>query len=227
MASQFAVDNIGSIVQMVLDAEKAANPELARKAVVDHIKGAARRYTTSAANLGTEVHAACEAIAKGEDPGPIHPDVQGFVDGFHRFLDKFQPEFLWIEQTVFSHQYGYAGTADALMRIDGEIVLGDWKSGKSTYPEAALQLSLYQHADYVLELVDPEPSVTSLGEPTIRQVPLPEIDGAMVLHLRPDHAEVVPLDTGDEVFETALALMHVQRWVADLSKRVLGKPLDV
>lgn len=227
LAAEFAVENIGSILQMTLDAQKAAKPEAAMKAVVDHVKGAPRRYTNSAADLGSEVHAVCEAIAKGENPGPIHPEIEGFIEGFHRFLDKYQPEFLWIEQTVFSDQYGYAGTADALMRIDGEVVLGDWKSGKSTYPEAALQCSLYQHAEYVLELVDPEPSVTTVAEPTIRQIPLPKIDGAMVLHLRPDHAEIVPLDTGDEVFETALALMHVHRWEADLSKRVLGKPLDV
>ena len=228
LTAEFAVENIGSILQMTLDAEKAANPEAARKATVDHVKGAARRYTTSASDTGTEVHALCEAIAKGADPTSlrIHPDLQGFVDGWVKFIEEHSPRFLWIEQTVFSEKHGYAGTMDSLAEIDGKNIIVDIKSGKATYPEVALQLALYANADYVLELVDADPSLTSVTEPTIRQVPLPKIDGAIVVHLRPDYAEVVPIDIHDPaVLETALALRHVHAWEADISKRVLGKPL--
>ena len=226
LTAEFAVENIGSILQMNLDAEKAAKPEAAKKAIVDHVKGAPRRYTNSAADTGTEVHALCEAIAKGEDPGRIHPDLQGYVDGWQAFITQHDPEFLWIEQTVFSEKHGFAGTMDSLAVIDGKNVIVDIKSGKATYPEVALQLALYANADYVLELVDAQPSLTSVTEPTIRQVPLPKIDGAIVVHLRPDYAEVVPVDIHDPaVLDTALALMHVHRWEADVSKRVLGKPL--
>lgn len=227
LTAEFAVENIGSIVQMTLDAQKAANVEKANQAVIDHVKGAPRRYTTAAADTGSEVHSLCEAIAKGEDPGRIHPDLQGYIDGFNRFLDEYQPEFLWAEQTVFSEEHGYAGTADALMKIDGQLILGDYKAGRQVYPEASLQCALYSHAQFSLDLIDPEPSLTTISEPTIRRVPLPKIEGAMVIHLRPDSTKVVPLDIGEEVFETALALKHVHAWEASISKRVLGTPIDV
>ena len=227
LTAEFAVENIGSILQMTLDAEKAANPEAARKAVVDHIKGAPRRFTNVAADRGSDVHAHVELLAKGENPGRIHPDHKGYVDGFQRFLDKYQPEFLWIEQTVFSDEHGYAGTADALVKIDGETLIADWKTSKATYPEAAAQVCMYSRAQTAIELVDPAESLSSVTEPTIRQVPLPKIDGGFVLHLQPDHAEVVPLDLSDDVFDTCVALIQIHRWEADISKRVLGKPLDV
>ena len=35
----------------------------------------------------------------------------------------------------------YAGTADFIAKVDGKLTIGDFKTSKAIYPEAALQLS--------------------------------------------------------------------------------------
>lgn len=229
LTAEFAVENIGSLFQMILDAEKAPNPEAARKAVVDHLKGAPRRYTSAAADTGSDVHALIDRIIKGEDPASmrIHPDHRGYVDSFLAFVEKYEPEWLFSEVTCFSDAHGYAGTLDGLARIDGKTVVTDVKTGRSYYPETAGQIALYAAAEYLLELVDPKPSLTEITEPTIRSIPMPKIDGGIILHIRPTPAEssVIPVDIGPEVVDTALALLHLVRWDGELKKRVLGEPL--
>ena len=224
LTAEYATENIGSVLQMMLDAEKAADPARARKAVQDHVKAAPRRFTSAAADRGTEIHAICEAFAKGENPF-VPKDLEPWVAGYRRFLDKYQPEFLWIEGTVFNEDYGYAGTCDWIARIEGDTILGDIKSSRVVGAEAAAQVCLYSRGSYLLELVEPEPSLTTITEPTIRQVPMPDISGGLVVHLRDDHAELVTVDIGDEVFDTAVALMQVHKWESDISRRVLGKPV--
>jgi hypothetical protein len=53
---------------------------------------------------------------------------------------------IWIEQTVWSDKYGYAGTMDLLAEVNGVLTVVDWKTGKAIYPEAKLQNAAYRHA---------------------------------------------------------------------------------
>ena len=48
-------------------------------------------------------------------------------------------EVLGTEVTMFHPLY--AGTADFIARVDGRLTIGDFKTSKAIYPEAALQLS--------------------------------------------------------------------------------------
>jgi hypothetical protein len=150
--------------------------------VLRWLKSAPYRDRDKAANVGTAVHAHAEAIANGL-PSVISDDVAPFVEGFERFLSDWHPEYIETEATVFSDEYGYAGTLDAIARIPGlGVVLLDTKTSKSgVYPETALQLAAYEAADFIGRN-DGETSDS-----------MPEIEATAVLHLRPEGYRLVPL----------------------------------
>lgn len=229
ITAEYCVDNIGSITQMVLDAlTKSAKPDVAMKSVVDHCKAASRRHTSIAADRGSEIHNICEQLLLGKNPA-IHNDLRGYIAGFEAFLNKYQPEVLWVEQTVFNESMGYAGTADALLKIGSDICVIDWKSGRSVGSSAGLQAACYGHAEWVAEWVEPPESLTTVNEPTVRQVPLPKVDGAFIVHLQAEEKDtrIITADIHDpSVMDVIEALAGIQKlWEADLSKRILGKPL--
>ncbi len=91
----------------------------------------------------------------------------------------------------------------------------------------ALQMAAYANADYILRLVEPEPVVGKVEEPKLEKVDFPDISGAVVLHLRPDESALHPVSIRPEVFEMFLTLLEVRKWDKDLSKTVLGNPIEV
>lgn len=131
----------------------------------------------AAASIGDEVHTWLEAVAKGEVEPEVSQEAQGFVDSVKRWLDEHQPEWLAIEQTVFSGEVGgtpgYAGTFDWIARIDERVVLGDWKTGRFVHNEVAMQLVALGRCPEI---------VSADGD----SKPMPEIDGAVVVHTRPE-----------------------------------------
>lgn len=205
--AQAAVDDLGVVVDFVTK----GNPT----AAVDHLKRAPDRSSGEAAKLGTDVHNLCERINKGEDIGKVHADLAGFIEQYRRFLRDFEPGFLEVEATAWSETYGYAGTLDFIAMIDGEVVIVDIKTGKSgVWPDVALQLTAYARADYLLD---------ASGE----RRPLPEINAAAALSLRPDGYQLIPVRLGDDVFDTFKALIEVSNWEHNVSKTVIGKtPVD-
>jgi hypothetical protein len=205
MVAEFAVDNFGAYSALVMNGQ--------RQAAIDLLKAAPRRYTKERADIGTEVHDLYEKLSRGEDLGRYHPDFQPYVDSWNEWADAFQPEFLFNEETVWSDAHRYAGSFDFMAKIEGETVVGDFKTTKSTYPEVALQLSAYAHADRIVR-------------PDGNSVPLPEVTAGAVFHVNEDKWEFIPVRVDDKVFDVFLALRHdVYEWVQEFSKDVLGKPL--
>ena len=207
MVAECAVEDFGVVADFV----SKGNPS----AAIDHLKRAPDRSSGVAAKTGTDVHNLCEQIAKGEDVGRVHPDLQGFIDQYRRFIVDFEPGFLEIEATAWSETYGYAGTLDFIAMVGGEAVITDIKTGKSgAWPDVALQLSAYANADFIID---------AAGE----RRPLPQIDAAAVLTVRPDEYRLIPVRLGDDVFDTFKALIEVSKWEHDVSKTVIGKvPVD-
>ena len=204
LVAEEAVDNLGSITQLMVAGK--------RDAAIDMLKRAPQRSTGNAAQTGTDVHELVETLNAGEDPGQIHPDLQPWIDRYRQFLSDWQPEFIEVESTVWSDTHGYAGTLDGICKIDGDLLMWDLKTGKDTYPEVGLQLSAYAHADYI---------ITPDGE----QRDIPPIEYGAVLHLRPEKYVLKPVRIDDDVFEVFKSLITVTDWVTDKSKTVLGAPL--
>jgi hypothetical protein len=163
----------------------------------------------TAAILGSSIHSMIERIIKGLPCREPSAEEAPYIKAFMAFVNKRKPKFIESEATVFSREHGYAGTMDAMMEIDGNVYVVDTKTGKGVWPEAALQLAAYRHADF-------------FGRPDGTEDPIPTCSGGLVLHLRPQGHQVVPVDTGPEVFDTFLSALDVFRWVNIDSAHVIG-----
>lgn len=213
VVAEFAADNAGTLIQMVMGGA-------GRDAAVDWLKREPLRFTGQAADVGTVVHGIAEALSNGEDPGPIHPDYQGYVDGFLAFTDAFSPTWEFVEATVFSDRHGYAGTFDGLATFpEGVLPHGmrraivDIKTTRSgVHEEVGLQLSAYRYADYI-------------SDPEGNTVPLPDVDGGLVVWLRPDEWAAVPVECGPDELSTFLSVMDVHAWDTQGKRSVVHRPL--
>ena len=191
-AAQCAVDNIPLLVQ--------ARGQSKRLEMRSWIQRAAERKRDTAANLGTVIHGLVEARVLGQPTPEFTEEQLPFIEAFDRFLDDFQPVYEATELTVASPEHGFAGTLDFIGHIpsysDG-LLMGDYKTGKSVYPEVGLQLAAYRRATIAWTRPD-----------GIEVTPPPTV-AAIVLHIRPKHMPggeergyaLRPVDTSDAVFD--------------------------
>ncbi|MER5501363.1 hypothetical protein ABT096_29740 [Streptomyces sp. NPDC002561] len=181
----------------------------------DYLKNAHRRKTKAASDLGSAAHDYFERLARGDSVPlrQVHADVKPHVTYFKQFLDEIQPEFLHLEETVWSDEHQYAGSFDAIARVDGEVVVLDWKTSKSVYDSVALQLSAYRYANRII--------LAESGE----SIDVPALAGGAVLHVRPEGWQFVPVECGEDVFRVFLALRDVFDWERDGKKGVVGKAI--
>lgn len=182
---------------------------------IDYLKNAHRRKSRAATDLGSAAHDYFERLARGEvvNDRHVHIDVKPHVRWFREFLAEIQPEFLYLEETVWSDAHRYAGSFDAIARVDGEIVVLDWKTSKAVYDSVALQLSAYRYADRII-LADGSGVVD-----------VPEMAGGAVLHVRPEGWQFVPVKCDRTVFASFLNLRGTFDWETEGKKRVVGKPI--
>lgn len=205
VVAECAVDELGTVVQMTLRDREAA---------IDHLKRAPDRITRTSANIGTEAHSLFERMAKGEAVGRVHPDLEPYKAHIAEFLNSEQPEFLYMEETVWSDTHKYAGSFDWLARIRGELVWGDTKTTKSgIHEEVGVQLAAYSHADCIIS-------------PSGERIPLPQADGAAVFHVRPEGWSLVPVRADRVLFEEVfLPLRKVFDYEKELKRTVIGHPV--
>jgi hypothetical protein len=102
-----------------------------------------------AAERGTEVHG---LIAAGTPIKDVPKELQPYVEQYARAVIALGIKPLLVERTVFNDQYNYAGSFDLLATLrskDNRVYVIDLKTGKSTYPEHALQGYAYLKAEFV------------------------------------------------------------------------------
>lgn len=202
MVAEGAVEAVknGSLVPMV-----GQDPD----AAIQFLKGLPYAKRDRAANLGTEIHQAIEILAQGQ-PWPDWPlPIRPHMDRFREFVETHHPEWVASEATVYSRSQAYAGTLDAIVVIGGRRLILDVKTGKGIYPEVALQLAAYRHAEFI-------------GLPDGNESPMPVVDGAVALHLTDTQWRLIEVDTSDVVFRAFLYAREVFRWQEETSKRVIG-----
>lgn len=106
-----------------------------------------------AADAGSVAHAMVENHIHGREalegvleikPEILEPARKGF-EGFLRWQDMMQLEYLWTETPLVSEQYRFGGTPDALARgKDKLLILPDWKSSNAVYGDYIIQLAAYR-----------------------------------------------------------------------------------
>ena len=167
------------------------------KSVVDkgrsYISGAHKRTLDEAGKAGTIAHEMIEAHLKGREVLSTDNEMaQASFANFLEFEKTCEPRWEAAEMTVFNTKERYAGTLDFIAEIPGlqpGLTMGDTKTGKGVYPEVALQLAAYRHADFIE------------FEHGMGSAPMLETNElAVVLHLRPDKWELVPVDAGEQPF---------------------------
>lgn len=205
ITAETAVDHLGEIVSIALRDKQGA---------IDFLKRAPDRFTKEAADVGTEAHDLFERLAKGDSVGRVHPDFEPFVSHFREFLSEFEPNFVFMEETVWSEKHAYAGSFDAFAEIDGERVWIDYKTTRSgVHEEVALQLAAYRFADYIIR--------EDGG-----RVPMPQSDAGAVLHVRPEGWSLVPVKADEEAFATFLHLREIFEWERTLKSSVIGTAVN-
>lgn len=191
------------------------------------IKGAADRHRDAAAEKGTAVHGQAEQMVllyareaarlslEGEAIAAWPEEIAAWQPGFIGWINRYQPEFLAAEATVFNRAQAYAGTLDTIIRLtlpDGRtiVVIVDFKTGKDVYAGVALQLSAYARAEFV-------------GAPDARTalaMPGP-IDAGAVLHLRADGTfRFQYVDISDPIFNAFLFAREIYRFNSQTAKTV-------
>lgn len=238
-AEQSAIAAVGaakSLTQRIEEDGEAEVIKWLRDARFRGIKGA-----RTAAELGTDIHAACESYALTGLRPEVDEEVLPFLDQFDRWAQRWQPVYQAAELTVYSRQYGYAGTCDGFLTIDGQRLIVDYKTSRKSfdskgkpsgpYPEVGLQLSAYRYADtaatwqarryerfrrryYLLSPDEIEMSVKP-----------PEVDGGLCIHISPEHCDAYPVRCDSEVYESFLYLIETARFVNEVSKTIVGERL--
>lgn len=226
-ASEYAIDNLDVLAPL------AARD---RAGAIKLVKDSRWASSSKAAARGTDVHKAAEALALGQ-PIEVEPHVQPYVDQYLSFLDRHAPEFLMSEAPVYNPTYGYAGTCDGIMQLDGKRVVFDLKttahapdSGKSRppFPEVALQLVAYRRAELVgvmSEMRYASGKRYYLYNPDAQHAVMPETDGAVCIVISPYDLMVVPVRTDDEVWGAWRHVMECARWQVATSRNVFGPPI--
>jgi PD-(D/E)XK nuclease superfamily len=215
------------------------------------------RLTATA--LGTCAHHACETYAlTGTRPDRDQLDaivraegltdaigirtetaiLEQMLDRFDAWLQRFTPTYDATEVVVYHPTYGYAGTADAFLRIDGIPLIADYKSSrdgfdakgntKTPYPEVGLQLAAYRYAESAAvwrprrtERFRRRYYLLSDAERD-KAVPVPQVAGGIVIQLTPDHCEAFSVRCDTVVHEAFLYVLEAARWSFETSRDVIA-----
>lgn len=195
-----AVDNLETVATIKATA--------GRDSAINYLKGIPDYQRDTAADLGSSIHRLVEGITKGEDIAVSEAEAP-YVETYRRFLKEHKPEFLAVEEMVASIEHNFAGTLDAIARIRGELWLLDTKTGSGIYPEIAMQLAAYGHAEFI-------------GRPGSRtRFLLPKVTRYGVIHVRPDATRLVPYKVDRSTFDAFLDARRLWAWQQERGKAVI------
>ncbi len=117
----------------------------------DGIRYAYKDISAEAQKIGSDVHRWIELYIRGEmeeiELSVEYPDnVKVPMENFHKWVEARKVEWLGSEEKVYSKMWNYAGTIDALARINGELYVIDFKTSAKIYKEYYLQVYGYAQA---------------------------------------------------------------------------------
>lgn len=186
----------------------------------EYFKSVNKLGLDAAGKRGSHVHKMAEQMLYGQPVSEAGPGAH-YRGALEDFFATYQPtlvaaEFVCIHRTL--NDVGYGGTSDAIVELDGQRYLVDWKSRSedgdhAAYPEEGAQLAAYAMAEYI---VGQGPN--GMAERLIR----PELDGALIVSVRPDGTRIYPVNI-------AAAWDYMQRlhgwWITRRTEKdLVGRP---
>jgi hypothetical protein len=161
--------------------------------------GAPNRELGRAAARGTAIHEYAWALITGVDV--VVPDEhRGPAEAAARIMDALRMVPVLREVPVFHVEHGWAGTIDLLADLGPDRWLLDWKTGRSIFDDAALQLAAYNHAQFY---------AGEDGEP-LAWVPAGRCG---VVHITADDATLHPVTVDlEEAYRTFRYCQQVAYW---------------
>jgi hypothetical protein len=191
------------------------------KMALSAIKTAWRSELDEAGQAGTLVHEYIEAQIKGTDKPELTPTAELIVRNLNNLMSEYEVEPIHSECTVYGLQPGleWAGTLDLIveMYVPGrgrKRLVADIKTSRGVYEDMAAQIGgAYVHAD----------KLVTGDDGTV--IDMPEVDGAVVFHVRPDSAFVVPVAADANALEWFMAARRL--WAVKNNKewRAVYAPL--
>lgn len=157
-----------------------------------------------AGTIGTLTHYLCESHIKGVKP-EIHEyskeqigKAENAFLGYLEWEKMTKPKYEVVELKMVSSKYRVGGTTDFVARINGSLVIGDFKTSKGLYPEMIGQLAAYRKMYLEIQ-------------------PKAKINSAMVLRLDKEtgafshhYISKQQLDWGWDVFKCCLELQKLK-----------------
>lgn len=208
--AEYVADN-GDAVRTMLDT-------MGRESIVGALKGVPWDARDTAAARGTEVHVIAEKIIHGETVD-VPEYIAGYVEGYVRWLDAWGVSVNQTEVTVCRRAAdgvpAYAGTFDADVTFGagefaGMRALVDWKTSKSVYGDNALQLAMYENADFILG-------------PDGAELPMPSFDMLGVVHVTPTGTDLYPVADSERAWRIARHVAYLAT-AMPVIKSLVGEP---
>jgi hypothetical protein len=179
----------------------------------DEARAAAAAWPNNARDLGSDVHVAVDQFNRGL-PLEITNETAPYVAQYAAWLRNAGVEILASEFYTINGEYGFGGTLDAIARIDGELCLVDWKTGKAKDSQR-LQLAGLSMAEWY-------------GDKGKDAEPMPKIETAYIVLLRPDGPpELIRHDITDADREHFLYLVDTYHRVRDWAKAFAPTPVQI
>lgn len=177
-----------------------------------------------AADLGIKLHDVAEQDALFGEGAHIDDDVKPFVDQFRRWRERYKPQYVATEMTVISRKWGYAGTLDAILSIEAMPkklthlnslpTCVDLKTSKSVDIAKGWQVVAYSNADAVLL-------------PDGTELPMPEIKGGLIVHIRPDKVQMREVYLTDANLQYFIHMLRVVEGLSAGLNTVLSRPVTL
>ena len=105
------------------------------------------RIIAEALEIGNETHKCLESLVNGGDYLTVtHEGSCNSINAFDDWREEFKPEWIDSERKVYCDRYKYAGTVDAVAKINGRVCVIDFKTSKKIYKPYHLQVTAYAQA---------------------------------------------------------------------------------
>jgi hypothetical protein len=269
-AANCAIDSEATWKAMLADDGREAAMKYIRDA---RLPSRMPKLQLSDAKMGTVVHALFEEYARtGNKPdrtaaealvvnagGPqldvaTETNLVGvMLNQFDGWLQRFTPQYIATEMTVYNPDYGYAGTLDAILAIQGIKFITDYKTTrkprdaqgkpKTPWPDVGLQLAAYRYCEFAAawrarRYEKQFRRYYLLGEDERNiAVRIPAVETGLCIHVTPEACEAYPvrcdsLVDGDgyplpeSVFHQFLDVQQAFRWLQETSRTVIKAPLQ-